>query len=254
MKVRYGKTGEFIFDSVVRFLKRKRVLPAKEYKALDDESRALAFTVSGYTSLEILQTFLDTLTRAAEEGTTKEQFRKDMDSFLKDHGYDGLNPWKSDTIFRTNMQTAFNAGHYKSMTDPVTKKLRPYWQYRTAGDSDVRESHAAMEGKVFRADDPVWDIWYPPNGFRCRCGVVSLTKSQVERKGLPVESRIPFNVDYGTGEIIPVMPDKGFSNNPAKVAWKPDMKEISPELRKIFNQRENRGKGGNPHGEKNNAV
>lgn len=50
------------------------------------------------------------------------------------------------------------------------------------------------------------------------------------------------------------MPDKGFSNNPAKVAWKPDMKEISPELRKIFNQRENRGKGGNPHGEKNNAV
>lgn len=243
MKARYGKTGEFIFDSVVRFLKRKRVLPAKEYKALDDESRALAFTVSGYTSLEVLQTFLDVLTQAAEKGTTKEQFRQDMDGFLEEHGYGGLNPWKSDTIFRTNMQTAFNAGHYKSMTDPETKKLRPYWQYRTAGDLEVRESHAAMEGKVFWADDPVWDIWYPPNGFRCRCSVVSLTKSQVERMELPVESRIPFNVDYGTGEIIPVMPDKGFSNNPAKTVWKPDMKGISPELRRIFDQRDFRGEG-----------
>ncbi len=244
MKVRYGQAKDFIFDSVVEFLKRKKTLPAKEYKMLDDESRALAFTVSGYTSLEILQTFLDTLSKAAEEGTTKEQFRKDMDSFLKDHGYDGINPWKSDTIFRTNMQTAFNAGHYKSMTEPMTKKLRPYWQYHTAGDSEVRESHAAMEGKVFRADDPIWDIWYPPNGFRCRCSVVSLTKSQMDRRGLKVGNRLPFHVDYGTGEIIPVKPDKGFSNNPAKKVWKPDMTNISKGLQKAFNDRE---AGKSPH-------
>lgn len=237
MKAIYGSAKEFVFKSAVIFLEKKRILPEKEYKALSEESRALAFTVSGYTRLEILQTFLDTLTKAAEEGTTKEQFRDDMNEFLKKNGYEGLNPWKSDTIFRTNMQTAFHAGHYKSMTDPMTKRLRPYWQYRTAGDSEVRKSHAAMEGKVFRADDPVWDIWYPPNGFRCRCSVSSLTQSQVEKRGLRIESRIPYSVDYETGEIIPVRPDKGFSNNPAKKAWKPDMGKISPELQKIFRER-----------------
>lgn len=192
----------------------------EEYRLLDDESRAKAFTVSGYTSLQMLQEFLDCLTKAAEEGTTKEQFLKDMNSFLEEHGYEGMNPWKSDNIFRTNMQTAFNAGHYKSMTDETTKKMRPYWQYKTAGDGHVRETHQAMAERVFPADDPIWDVWYPPNGFRCRCMVVSLTRAQVERRGLTVEHEIPYDVDYSTGEIIPAFPDKGFSNNPAKAAWK----------------------------------
>lgn len=237
MDVKYGLTKDFVFKEAVRFLKGKRALTNEAYRLLDEESRAKAFTVSGYTSLEVLQEFLDRLTKAAEEGTTKEQFRKEMNSFLEDGGYEGVNPWKCDNIFRTNMQTAFNAGHYKSMTDETTKKLRPYWRYRTAGDGEVRESHAVMEGRVFLADDPVWDIWYPPNGFKCRCMVVSMTKKQVEREGLQVETEIPFGVDYSTGEILPAYPDKGFSNNPAKTVWKPDMKNISPTLKKIYRER-----------------
>lgn len=189
------------------------------------------------TSLEVLQEFLDCLTKAAEEGTTKEQFLEDMNRFLEEHGYEGINPWKCDNIFRTNMQTALNAGHYKSMTDETTMKLRPYWRYRTAGDGHVRESHAVMEGRVYRADDPIWDVWYPPNGFRCRCMVVSLSKKQVERMGLHVETEAPYDVDYSTGEILTKFPDKGFSNNPAKTVWKPDMTNISPELRKMFRER-----------------
>lgn len=234
MDAKYGLTKDFTFKDAVRFLKGKKALTSDEYRMIDEESRARAFTVSGYTSLEVLQEFLGCLTKAAEEGTTKEQFLKDMNNFLVDHGYEPTNPWKTDNIFRTNMQTAFNAGHYKSMTNETTKKLRPYWRYRTAGDGEVRESHAMMEGRVFPADDPVWDIWYPPNGFKCRCMVVSLSKKQVERMGLTVDKEIPYNVDYSTGEIIPAFPDKGFSNNPAKTAWKPDMTNISQPLQKIY--------------------
>ena len=95
----------------------------------------------------------------------------------------------------------------------------------------------AMAERVFPADDPIWDVWYPPNGFRCRCMVVSLTRAQVERRGLTVEHEIPYDVDYSTGEIIPAFPDKGFSNNPAKAAWKPDMTNISEPLREMFKER-----------------
>lgn len=237
MDVLYGLAKDFVFKDAVAFLKGKKALTSEEYRLLDDESRAKAFTVSGYTSLEVLQEFLDCLTKAAEEGTTKEQFQKDMSSFLEEHGYEGINPWKSDNIFRTNMQTALNAGHYKSITDETTMKMRPYWRYRTAGDGHVRESHAVMEGRVYRADDPIWDVWYPPNGFRCRCMVVSLSKKQVERMGLHVETEAPFDVDYSTGELLPKFPDKGFSNNPAKTVWKPDMTNISPELRELYRER-----------------
>ena len=106
MDVLYGLTKDFVFKEAVAFLKGKRTLTSEEYKMLSDESRAKAFTVSGYTSLEVLQEFLDCLTKAAEEGTTKEQFLEDMNRFLEEHGYEGINPWKCDNIFRTNMQTA----------------------------------------------------------------------------------------------------------------------------------------------------
>lgn len=242
MDVSYGQTKDFVFKDAIAFLKEKKALTTEEYRSLDDESRAKAFTVSGYTSLEVLQEFLDCLEKAIEEGTTKEQFREDMSRFLEEHGYEGINPWKSDNIFRTNIQTAFNAGHYKSMTEKSVLKLRPYWQYKTAGDGDVRESHAQMADKVYRADDPIWDIWYPPNGFRCRCMVVSLTRNQVESRGLRVESKMPYNVDFSTGEIKPVFPDKGFSNNPAKSMWKPDMSRLSPKLKKIYWERKQKKK------------
>lgn len=234
----YGLTGDFIFKEAVEFLKKKKPLTAAEYKALDNEYRAKAFTVSGYTSLEVLQKFLDELTDACENGKTKKEFMDTINDFLERNGYEGLNPFNADVIFRTNMQTAYNAGHYKSMTNPTAKKLRPYWQYVTAGDVEVRESHAMMEGRIYAADDPIWDIWYPPNGFRCRCSVVSLTRNQVERSGEPVSRELPYDVDYSTGEVLYKYPDKGFSNNPAKDTWKPDLSGIAPNLKKAFMERE----------------
>ena len=93
MEAKYGLSRDFIFKDAVRFLKGKRALTSEEYRLLDDESRAKAFTVSGYTSLQMLQEFLDCLTKAADEGTTKEQFLNDMNSFLEEHGYEGMNPW-----------------------------------------------------------------------------------------------------------------------------------------------------------------
>ncbi len=237
MGVHYGRTEDFIFRAAAAFLKEKKILPDEAYKLLDERSRSTAFTVSGYTGLVILQEFLDSLEEALEKGETKEQFREKMNRFLEEHGYEGLDPWRSDTIFRTNLQTAFHAGHYRSMTDRTTLKLRPYWRYRTAGDGQVRDSHAAMEGRVYRADDPIWDIWYPPNGFRCRCAVVSLSGRQMEKMGLQVETKPPQEVDYDTGEIRMVTPDAGFSCNPAKTVWKPDMSGISSELKRLYRER-----------------
>lgn len=160
--VTYGSTKEGLFQSALEFLKQKKSLPSKLYRELEDEARAKAFTVSGYSRIEVLEQFLQELEAAIEQGTTKETFREHMNTFLEEKGYEGMNPWKADVVYRTNLQTAYNAGHYKAMTEPMTRKLRPYWQYITAGDGDVRPSHAAMQGKVFRCDDPIWDIWYPP--------------------------------------------------------------------------------------------
>ena len=160
-----------------------------------------------------------------------------MNTFLEENGYEGVNPFKADVIFQTNLQTAYNACHYKSMTDDTAVKLRPFWQYRTAADGNVREEHAQMHGKVYRADDPIWDVWYPPNGFRCRCSVVSLSERQVKERGLTVETKPPRKVDWETGEILESRPDKGFATNPAKQVWEPDLTVLSTPVRKVFEKR-----------------
>lgn len=50
MDVLYGLAKDFVFKDAVAFLKGKKALTSEEYRLLDDESRAKAFTVSGYTT------------------------------------------------------------------------------------------------------------------------------------------------------------------------------------------------------------
>lgn len=53
----------------------------------------------------------------------------------------------------------------------------PYLRYDTAGDERVRQSHAALDGKIIPIDDPSWDTIFPPNGWNCRCDVTQVHSS-----------------------------------------------------------------------------
>ncbi len=51
-------------------------------------------------------------------------------------------------------------------------------QYRTAGDSRVREEHAALDGITLPPSDPFWDSYLPPNGWNCRCTTVQVRRGK----------------------------------------------------------------------------
>ena len=123
---------EFHFEEAVNYFDKKVPVTAGVFYDLADHYRDLAFTVSGYTEAQIIKKFYDELLDALENGTTMEQFRQSMSGFLERQGYEGLTPFQADNIFRTNIQTAYQAGHYEQMTDPDVMRLRPYWQYDAA--------------------------------------------------------------------------------------------------------------------------
>ncbi|NIJ45047.1 SPP1 gp7 family putative phage head morphogenesis protein [Wenyingzhuangia heitensis] len=50
-------------------------------------------------------------------------------------------------------------------------------QYRTANDDKVRDSHAVLHNITLPKDDPFWDKYFAPNGWRCRCLVVQLLRA-----------------------------------------------------------------------------
>ena len=219
---------DMTFEEAVDYFKERVPVTAAQFYAIAEHYRGLAFTITGYTKAQILKRFYDELLAALEDGNALTEFRSRMNEFLEAEGYEGLDPLQADLIFRTNIQTAFNVGHYEQMTQPGVMELRPFWQYDAVNDSHTRPSHLAMDGKVFPADSPVWDTWFPPNGFRCRCTVKTLSRRQVEQRGLKVEESPPGGV----------LPDPHFSTNPAKVRFEPDLKDYPSPLVKAYQNRE----------------
>lgn len=56
-------------------------------------------------------------------------------------------------------------------------------------------------------DDPFWETHYPPNGWRCRCSVIALSKYDLEKQGLSVTEQpdngtrgIAAGFDYNVGK------------------------------------------------------
>ena len=90
-------------------------------------------------------------------------------------------PWRLQTIYRTNLQSAYMQGRWQQMV--TNAKAAPWWRYVAILDGRTRPTHKALAGRVFRYDDPLWQTHFPPCGFNCRCRAVALTDRDLARLG-----------------------------------------------------------------------
>lgn len=221
-------------------------------------SHARAFTVAKAMRMDVLTTIRAELDRAMSQGRTADQFAKDLAPTLKKLGWWGKQIWadaagnaqevqlgsmhRLRNIYRVNMQTAYMAGRYREQLANVDD--RPYWMYVAIKDSQTRPSHARLNGRIFRYDDPIWKHIYPPNGWGCRCRVRALTEAQLKKLGRSVENGAGYieeikaeaGVDKRTGEVITVdhvrinlpggksmQPDVGWAYSPGEAGFGTDM-------------------------------
>ncbi len=205
------------FEEAIKFFKDKIVLTPDQYKTLEDAVKARAFTVSGLAEADILMEVYDEILSALKTGMPFSAFKTYLLPRLMSAGWGEEAPYRLDTIFRTNIQSMYQAGHYKQQMEVVNE--RPYWQYVAVMDSRTRPSHAAMNGKVFPVDHPFWQRNYPPNGFNCRCTVRTLSGRELDRESLVVSKK--------SQDIA----DPGFQFNPGEAAWKPDLSKYPDWLR-----------------------
>jgi len=83
------------------------------------------------------------------------------------------------------------------------KYLYPNLRYETAGDERVRESHRSLDGTVRPVDDPFWDTYYPPNGWRCRCKVIQTDEATTGSGAADFEPPKGFRQNVGkTGKLF----------------------------------------------------
>lgn len=225
------------FEEAVNYFREKVPMTDSEYYKLSETARSKAFTVAKVTRLDILQDVFDEIKKALETGTTLKEFQKSIKARMQDKGWQGLAPYRLDTIFRTNIQTAYMAGRYRQMRSPAVVEARPYWLYVTVNDGGTRPSHKVMDGLCRRYDDPIWETWYPPNGFRCRCKVIPLSAEAAKRRGVAIgQNDVPQAVNPETGEIHSLSPDRGFEYNAARGDWQPDLSRYDPEVRNLYHE------------------
>ncbi|EDQ9668108.1 TPA: phage head morphogenesis protein [Salmonella enterica] len=217
-------------------------------------AQAKAFTVAGVLKLDVLADIRRGMQDILNSGGTLQDFERQLTPVLERKGWLGkglvvdeetgelhgkrLMPRRLETIFRTNMQSAYMAGRWRQQM--ATVGTHPYLQYVAVMDRRTRPSHAALDGRIFRYDDPGWGAFYPPNGYNCRCRVRALTPEQAEAEtpgpestdgrletvdqeyGIPGQTRKATGFrDPKTGQLF--VPDPGFGINPGQVAWQPEL-------------------------------
>lgn len=75
-----------------------------------------------------------------------------------------------ETEYNTAIASATTAARWTEFQRE--KHWFPMLEYQTVGDDKVRKDHAALNGVKKHADDDFWKIYYPPNGWNCRCEAI----------------------------------------------------------------------------------
>ena len=203
------------FESVkpqdsIDFLKSLTAFTKKAYEKLFPPYRLAAFTVAKVENLMLIERLRDLLAESLDRGWTQQEFINRLNAEFDAAGVTRMNPYHLDTVYQTNMQTAYMNGRIMQMSHPAVVKALPWWRYRTMEDELVRPNHAALNNFIARATDPVWGSISPPNGYRCRCELESL----LDREARPA---LGARADIPGGKRLPPegRPDEGFEQKPS---------------------------------------
>lgn len=220
----------------LEFFRKKGFAVSFDWQDQFNEEHNHAFTVAKMMDVDLLKDVRDAVDKAIAEGLTLEQFKKLIEPTLQKAGWWGRqevvdpasgeikvaqlgSPRRLRTIYRTNMSTAYAAGHWQQIEE--TKDEAGFLMYDAVDDNRTRDEHAAWDGVILPVNDPWWSFHTPPNGWNCRCSVIQLSREQAIEMGYNPASMAPkvnlrLYTNPRTGEqiYVPEGVDPGFGYNP----------------------------------------
>ncbi|HAV4482723.1 TPA: phage head morphogenesis protein [Acinetobacter baumannii] len=238
-------------SDAISYLEKKGFKIGWDWHETLDNAHSRAFTVAKVARMDLLQDIRQSLISAMQQGQTLEQWKASITPTLQSKGWWGKktvinpegreqevqlgSPRRLRTIYDTNMQSAFAAGRYKAMM--AGSETRPYWEWRHITISNPRKQHVALDGRLFRFDDPFWNVAYPPSEWGCKCRVIARSAREVEGKEIlsgegnesdiyervgvdrntgadVIVKRTQFNIPTKDGKLT-FAPAAGFNGSPA---------------------------------------
>lgn len=177
--------------------------------------RGLAFTVSGIEEARVLAAVINSMDEAMEKGSSFATWRDN----LAPAEVEDFQDHRLETIFRTNMQSAYNMGTLDAAQD--IKETHPYLLYSAIIDDATRPTHAARDGVILPVDHPFWDKNTPPIDYNCRCEIIPIDQDEADSRG---------------GRSTTKEVDRLSSDNPLPKAWNYEKRNLGRKLNRILKE------------------
>ena len=200
----FNRTFNLPFNEAVTWFRDKLNIPTTKWDELEGAAHAKGFMSAGAYQADLLTELRQMVDKAIAGGTDIREFRQQFRPLVQKHGWQlkgGGPAWRSDLIWRTNIQTAYQAGRWQQMEAAGIEYLR---YVHNDGVRRPRPNHLAMNGTTLPRTDPFWSVNYPPNGFGCKCRAVPVTGKEYQAIA-PAEKQRP--------EHWQDLPDKGWDYN-----------------------------------------
>lgn len=201
------------FEEAINAFLIKTPILYEAIEQITEEIRANSFWLKKSLDLEVTERVFKTFKKNLETGGTFKEWIKASEDILARSGLLN-NGYYLETVYRTNMLSQYSIGNYVQQMEVV--KQFPYWQYISIIDNSTSEICNKLHKKIYKFDDIFWKTYYPPNHFRCRSLVVSLSKEETVGETI---SKGSIDIDIGN-----------FSGNPGESYWK--------SLKKMANDKE----------------
>lgn len=172
------------FLEALQYAHDRKILLPDDFYALDLKTRQMATTVSFLSSLEQIESVIQSVNKTMANGGTFKDFKDlvaESNIILPEHYL--------DNVFRTNIQNAYGFGRWQQQQR--NKDKRGYLMYSAINDSRVRPDHLKLDRIVLPIDHPFWLTHYPPVGYRCRCSCIALTERQALKYGITPDDQLP---------------------------------------------------------------
>jgi SPP1 gp7 family putative phage head morphogenesis protein len=188
----------------VNFFLSKRIMTRAEFDRLAAAARVRAFTAAYVHAADQLQTVYNACLAAIAKGQTLTDFVKQTENIL-------TRPWHRETVFRTNVLSAYGRGHWEQAQ--AARAMRPYARYSAVMDGRTRPSHTRLHGLIYPLEHEFWKTYWPPWDYNCRCGAFTLSQSEIDTQGLKVSRELPQGVGPRNNFVSPARGEE----------WQPDL-------------------------------
>ena len=190
-------TEPLTIAQAAQYIRAKKIMPKRQFDALTDELKRVSFTIAGKEDAQIQaamrQRIAERLLANPDMGLRELEMAA-LQAF-RELGVTGQTPYHAATVFRTNIQSAYNDALFREMQ--AHRDEIAFVRYHAQHDAHVRPAHLRCDMLTLAVEDMAQGYW-PPLDFNCRCWLEIITNAQAERQQIRADSALP-RIERGAG-------------------------------------------------------